>query len=61
MATLTGTLTEERSQKTIIQEDRFKRFKIVADTGEQIEGALYIQKDTFATFGAPTSITISNV
>lgn len=55
MATWTGTLTEQKAKKKVTEnaarpgKDRFKRFKIVPDSGEQFIGEVNINKDTLST------------
>ena len=54
MSSWTGTVVRERANKRKDPDvakpgrERFVRFKIVADSGEQMAGVLYVNKDTLA-------------
>ena len=46
MATIAATVTLERDQKKIRRDrDRYNRYRIVADSGEQILGEIWLNKD----------------
>lgn len=54
MANQTGTATEQRAQKDIVEEDRYVRYEI---TGTNVRGSLYVLKGV--TFDATETCTLT--